>query len=676
MHNLKNLKHIFAIWTILIVLILGLVRWLGNDMIVPWTHLLIYRDAPIQNMIYSYHWKPSIDKIVMVKIDDISLNTLQSQSNQKILNIPKEKYINLIQKLNQVGVRWIAFDIVFANKDPQEQDFANTMKDAKNVVIAAALNEHNFSCIADEWSDIRTCSGIPRSVYKDVPWGSINLSWVSDRRNIVTDISWKEYGSWKSNTMIDTLPLALYRISGGVYTGTLSPDRYYMNPFFGNPNTYPSISFSDVLGMSKVDLVRNFADKYVFIGENGTLIHDEVVSPVSDTMMAWVETHAHMLDGLLQNRLQSQLEVETLYMLVVIIGLMAVILYFYIPHIYAPIVAFWLMIFAIWLGRYLLFTYNIVFDILPILLSIWLFSFPLTFIYRFFIVDRERRKLQRNFGHYVDPRVVEEIAGKGENIKLWWEHREVTVMFSDIAGFTTISEKLSTTDLFWLMTAYLSRMTNILIEAGGTLDKYIGDAVMGFFWAPLLLPDHAIRSCETALAMRKALPSFNAEIATRWLDPIDFRVGIATGDVMVGNIGSEERFNYTVLGDTVNLASRLEGTGKEYDVHIILSHGTRMQLDDRFYLRELDTIAVKGKTEWIRIYELIGYRAEIDAPYFYEQYEKALTLYRNAQYREAGIIWEKQAEQDPPSRIMMLRCLSLVRGETHLENGVYHMTHK
>jgi adenylate cyclase len=180
-------------------------------------------------------------------------------------------------------------------------------------------------------------------------------------------------------------------------------------------------------------------------------------------------------------------------------------------------------------------------------------------MYRFFVVEREKRALQKNFAHYVDPEVVKQIADKGEEIELGGERKNMTILFSDIAGFTTLSEQMKTQDLFLFMTSYLSNMTDILTAHGGTLDKYIGDAVMGFFGAPLASPDHAAKACMTALAMRKRLPEFNREIQKYGIPEINFRVGIATGDdVMVGNIGSHDRFNYTVLGDTVNLASRLE----------------------------------------------------------------------------------------------------------------------
>lgn len=265
-----------------------------------------------------------------------------------------------------------------------------------------------------------------------------------------------------------------------------------------------------------------------------------------------------MLDGILQNRIPVATSPETLYLIIVILTFFMVGIYFFIPNTFAPIIAGIIFLFTIWMGRFLYGKHDIVFDVFPVMLAGSLLSFPLTFIYRFFIVDREKRELQKNFGHYVDPHVVEQIAEKDEDIVLGGEHKDVTVLFSDIAGFTTISEKLEATDLFSLMTSYLSNMTNILIEQGGTLDKYIGDAVMGFFGAPLVLPDHAIRGCRTALFMRERLPAFNADIQKHGIEPIDFRVGMASGDVMVGNIGSQDRFNYTVLGDTVNLASRLE----------------------------------------------------------------------------------------------------------------------
>lgn len=211
------------------------------------------------------------------------------------------------------------------------------------------------------------------------------------------------------------------------------------------------------------------------------------------------------------------------------------------------------------------------------------------------------------------------------------------------------------------MTSYLSRMTDILTENQGTLDKYIGDAVMGFYGAPVDNPHHAYHACKTAVLMRRALPIINADIVNHGIQPIEFRVGIATGEVMVGNIGSESRLNYTVLGDTVNLASRLEATGKEYGVHIIIAAQTRTEISDAFHVRELDYIAVKGKSEGVRIFELIELsETEVDMT-VPTAYEAALKLYRDGHYLEAGKIWEKYMEIDPPSCVMAYRSLALIK---------------
>ena len=177
--------------------------------------------------------------------------------------------------------------------------------------------------------------------------------------------------------------------------------------------------------------------------------------------------------------------------------------------------------------------------------------------------------------------------------------------------------------------------------------------------------------------MRDALPIFNAELESRGIEPIDFRVGIASGDVLVGNIGSSERFNYTVLGDTVNLASRLEATSKEYGTHIIVSEGTYLFSREHYYFRKLDVITVKGKHEPVGIYELIANMSDNTInKALYERYEKALERYMAGDYLGAGKFWETQIDIDPPSRAMAHRCLDILKGDITIVDGIYHMTKK
>jgi class 3 adenylate cyclase/CHASE2 domain-containing sensor protein len=618
-------------------------------------------------MIYKPSLEPS-NSIVLITIDDATLNQIQATSNLKMLTIPKSLYINLIERLQAVWVRGIGFDIIFQNKDPDEAEFAETLKQYKNIVIATDIPESS-SCIKDIDSDIETCEGLPRSIYRDVPTGNI----FADGYGMTKVVG--RIGEPKQ--IVPPLPTIMYtQTQSGWLPSSYPKERILLNPYFGGPNSYPRISLGNILerGVGKYRWLLE--GKYVIIGESGTAIHDSFTSPVSWTVMDGVESHAHFLDGIIQNKMLKPVGEGALFITFIVLTLVSTLVYFFIPKYLSPIFAIVISIFILWLSRYLYGVQRIVVDIFPLFLAGSILTYPITYIYKFFVVDREKRELQTNFSHYVDPNVVRQIADKGEEIELWGERRDMTVLFSDIAGFTTISEKLDPTTLFYLMTSYLSNMTDILIKEGGTLDKYIGDAVMGFFWAPIPEENHAERACRTALLMRKALPGFNADISSHGIEPIDFRVGIASGDVLVGNIGSHDRFNYTVLGDTVNLASRLEWTGKEYAVHIIISEGTHEQVRDKFLFRELDTIAVKGKSEGVRIYELLGFREETIDMTQYRKYEEALALYRNGSYLDAGKIWESLMSVDETAHIMALRCVEILQWKVLVENGVYHMTHK
>ncbi len=674
MKKLKNLKHIFAIALICLTLIFGSIMVFSLEFSNAINWFFVYRTTGgvWQDYFHTHTLRPSSD-MAIIAIDEKTINTLQASGDQKMLTIPKSRYRDLLEKLEWAGVKWVAFDIIFQNVDPGEQDFADTMAKYDNIVIASMRYDGN-ACIRDTIWIWETCPGAPRSIYKNTKWAIVDID-NAYRRPAEYNISNTPYQSWKIWTQIlMSLPMELAKIWGWRSIGMNK--NQILNPFFGRPYSYPTISFSDVLGMSRVELIANFAGKYILIGESGTLIHDSIISPVTGTQMDGVELHAHFLDGLLQNKMLSTLDIRYLWTSIVVLTLIAITLYLLLPSYLSPILAIAMMCAILWLSRYLYDVERTLVEVLPLFLAGGLLTFPITFIYRFFVVDRERRYIENAFGHYIDPKMVEMIDMEEVGLTLGGEEREVTVFFSDIAGFTTISEALSTRDLFYLMSSYLSRMTDILIREGGTLDKYIGDAVMGFFGAPVTQSDHARRACMTALEMRKILPEFNREIISRGMAPIEFRVGMATGEVMVGNIGSQDHFNYTVLGDTVNLASRLEAMGKEYGVWTIISGGTLEQVWDIFAVRELDTIAVKWKTEGVKIYELLGLLGYTTESALYETYAQALSLYRAGSYSEARELWEMQSTIDPPSHVMALRCVEILEWRVHIEDGVYHMTHK
>lgn len=240
---------------------------------------------------------------------------------------------------------------------------------------------------------------------------------------------------------------------------------------------------------------------------------------------------------------------------------------------------------------------------------------------RYIITERERREIRHAFVHYMSPALVEKLAANPEALKLGGETRNMTILFCDIRGFTTLSEMYNAEELTRFLNRFLTPMTEVILSHNGTIDKYMGDAIMAFWNAPLDEPQHAVLACRAALGMLSALAELNArrqveaEEAGHVFLPVQIGIGLNSGDCCVGNMGSDQRFDYSVLGDDVNLASRLEGQSKFYGVSIIIGERTHAKLSGLATL-ELDLIRVKGKTAAVRIYSLIGDEAMAADPAF------------------------------------------------------------
>jgi adenylate cyclase len=226
--------------------------------------------------------------------------------------------------------------------------------------------------------------------------------------------------------------------------------------------------------------------------------------------------------------------------------------------------------------------------------------------------QNRKREIQAIFGSYVSPAVVTKLLRDPESIKLGGEKRDVTVFFSDLVGFTDLSEKMDPERLVWLVNYYFNEMSPFIMDGGGYLDKYIGDAVMGVFGSPEELENHALSACRVALACRDRLPHVNIEIERREGVKLAARIGINTGPMIVGNLGSERKKNYTVIGDAVNLASRLEGANKEFGTSILIGEETERCVRDQVVTRPIARLRVKGKHQAVQVYELIGCLAPLD----------------------------------------------------------------
>ncbi len=278
--------------------------------------------------------------------------------------------------------------------------------------------------------------------------------------------------------------------------------------------------------------------------------------------------------------------------------------------------------------------------------------------------SRQRRFLARAFSRYVSPEVARAVVARPERLELGGEEAVVTVLFSDLAGFTTFSETLSPKELIAILSACFAPSASIILQSGGTLDKYIGDAVMAFWGAPLPLADHAARAVAAALSMRQATQAVSRDFVARGLPRLTARLGLATGPAVVGNVGSLERFDYTVLGDTVNLASRLESLNKFYGTDILLAASTRHGAGEAFPCREVDAVRVKGRTGAVAVYEPLG-PAGAELPAFASLYAEALRLYRSRDFAAALAGFEAvQAAReggDPPSGVMAGRCRKFIQ---------------
>jgi adenylate cyclase len=257
----------------------------------------------------------------------------------------------------------------------------------------------------------------------------------------------------------------------------------------------------------------------------------------------------------------------------------------------------------------------------------------LPLFYRYWVVDRAGRQVRSTFSRYLAPALVDILAAHPERLRLGGERRTMSLLFADIRGFTTISErfKADPEGLTHLINRFLTPMTDVILARRGTIDKYIGDCVMAFWNAPLDDPAHAQHACESALAMIAALDGVNRDLRQEAeglpYHPLRIGIGINSGDCVVGNMGSERRFDYSVLGDTVNLASRLESQSKTYGVDIVIGEATEGAISGLTVL-ELDRIAVKGKSEAVRIFTLLGDGDRAAAPEFRMQAERHAEMLR------------------------------------------------
>ena len=439
--------------------------------------------------------------------------------------------------------------------------------------------------------------------------------------------------------------------------------------------------FGDLVA-TKAELEEGIPNSFVIIGYTGTGTTDIGVNPFHNEY-ANTGTHGAVVNTIINERYIDDLP---LWISIVVAGILTILFIATSRNLSATgTVATGAFTTAIVLGGSAL--TMIVFSLyLPVMVP------TLTIItatisqstYKYIEVAREKTFIRTAFNHYLSTDVINEIMDDPTRLQLGGEKRELTAVFTDVKGFSTISEQLDPEDLVKLLNRYLSQMSDIILDLRGTIDKYEGDAIISFFGAPVTYADHAVRACRSAIRMKKIEAQLNETFLEEKItpNPLATRIGLNTGEMVVGNMGTANRMDYTIMGHSVNLAARLEGVNKQYGTWILASEMTYNQTEDAFAARKLDRVRVVGVREPVRLYEIVDERSVIDEPtrQLLSEFDDGLGLFEARQWKEAANIFArllKDFPDDGPSKTYHDRAATFLKDPpTAKWDGVFNLTSK
>ncbi|NOZ85167.1 MAG: adenylate/guanylate cyclase domain-containing protein [Deltaproteobacteria bacterium] len=587
---------------------------------------------------------PVMGDIIIVAVDEWSFKKLGIN-----WPFPPSMHAKLITRLADAGAAVIAFDNIHPQPAPgcmakEEPLLAKAVEKAGNVVWGAKVRADGTLYDKPIPGLAKACAAIGYLNMPQDPDGTL-------RRALV------KIGKTPS------FALAIASVYADPVTASrnVEPGKDYRINYRGGPKTYTTLSYSDVY-LGTIPGGFSFEDKIVLIGPTAPELQDNKEHPFGPgATMPGVEVHANIVDNLLSARhwiSEAPSWVNTLVLLAACMMATGFVL------LLSPIRAALLVMvvaggYAVtdyWLFAFHDYELNLVGPLLAIP-TVYIFMAG----YRLITEQAARARLKATFSRYVSPDVVKELIQDPEKIKLGGEKKELTVLFSDIRGFTSISERMAPEALVPFLNDYLSAMSACILERRGMLDKYIGDAIMAVWGAPLPNPSHPSDACFAAIEMKTRLARLRPMWEARGLPSLKAGIGINTGAMVVGNIGSNQKMDFTVIGDEVNLGSRLEGLTKQYGVEIIVSQNTVAKLDgEHFTFRLLDKVTVKGKKEPIDIFELLGYKeTEIDLKAWLDPFERGLKLYHSMKWEEAREAFSAADRSrdggDAPSRLYMQR---------------------
>ena len=572
------------------------------------------------------------DNIVIVEIGDDTFNTLNER-----WPFPREYHAKLIENLEKAGANQIIFDIEFTERTNIDADSKLAAAIAKydNIILSGKLISTQYNNSVRE----QLLSPIPILTQTGTEWGTVNIS--ADPDGFVRRYELFQKRAKDIKLSIGTIALAnLYKLDlhseevqnypkyfkiGQNYIPKVTSKSAIIN-YYGPARTFSTYDFADVIDDSTFttnfekeietelnqyyQLAENFKDKIVLIGLTSVEFHDTHHTPFFSKdyqLMPGVEIHANFIETVLRNNCLKEYPF-TLYLLFFL--LVTILLFIFNSSIRPSISVFIniaIIIVYIWISYFLFSTQRILIPTLeiPILIII---VYIIGLVLQYIQTIKERKFIKQAFGHYIAPELVEELIKDPKKLEYGGVQKELTVLYSDIVDFTPYTESHTPKETVEILREYLTEMVNIITNNNGTLDKFVGDEIVAIFGAPVDLADHALYACKAAMEMRQRMDELQEKWESENRDPLEMGIGINTGVVTVGNLGSEQIFDYTAIGDNMNAGARVEGLTRDYETenNIIISDSTYEQVKDNVEARYIDDATVKGKKIIIKIHELIS----------------------------------------------------------------------
>lgn len=568
------------------------------------------------------------EEVVVISIDDESFLAMD-----RPWPFPREYHAKLIQNLNLLGAKLIVFDVEFTETSNPETDelLATIAEHYDNVIFAgkAILSKR-----AGDPAQLVT--PITPIVDRGIDWGLVNMS--SDTDNVIRRYPLFEYHDGEPYYTIGVQ--ALMNLDKH-YTGEKYEPEFHLKHltignidiprmgnrtlinYYGPAESFTHVSYADVIddedesmpGYQGIELDSFYdlleheiiKDKIVIIGATADELHDKFPTPFGGEWTSGVEIHANFLLNALSGQYLTNVNMWLYFLIELILVLLLWTLCCKTKPQYSAMIILSLVILQFALA-FILFKYaNILAPIVQTALLL-IALYVVSLISHYLETMKEKRFIRGAFQQYMAPALVDELLKNPKNISYGGTLQEVSVLFSDVRGFTTYTETHAPEETVFILKEYLTEMVNVIIDNKGILDKFIGDAVMALFGTPVKLPNHAYSACKTALDMRDRLSILQDKWRAEGREIFEIGIGVNTGHAVIGNLGSEQIFDYTAIGDTINLGARLESINKDYDTqkHIIISEFTLEYIKDYAEVRYLDDVKVKGKNQAVKIYELIS----------------------------------------------------------------------